>query len=89
MREGGLRAGLAYYRAAGLSAQQNRELSARGRLKMPVLAVSADQGSIPDMAGPLRAYAEDVEGVVIGRCGHFLPEEQPAAVAAELIRFFG
>lgn len=88
-KEGGLRAGLAYYRAADLSARQNRELSARGKLRMPVLALSADQGSIPDMAGPLRAYADDVRGVTIAHCGHFLPEEQPGAVAEALQRFFG
>lgn len=88
-KEGGLRAGLAYYRAADLSARQNRELSARGKLRMPVLALSADQGSIPDMAAPLRAYADDVRGVTIAHCGHFLPEEQPGAVAGELQRFFG
>lgn len=88
-KEGGLRAGMAYYRAAQLSARQNRELSGKGRLRMPVLAVSADQGSIPDMAGPLRQYAEDVRGVLIAHCGHFIPEEQPAATAAALIDFFG
>jgi len=87
-KDGGLRAGLAYYRSAALSAQQNRELSARGKLKLPVLALSADQGSIPDMAGPLRAFAEDVQGASITNCGHFLPEEQPVAVANELTTFF-
>ena len=53
-KDGGLRAGLAYYRAAYLSAQQNRELAAKGKLAMPVLALGSDQGSIPDMASPLR-----------------------------------
>jgi pimeloyl-ACP methyl ester carboxylesterase len=52
---------------------------------MPLLAVSADQGSIPDMAAPLHAYAADVRGVVIARSGHFIPEEQPTALARELI----
>ena len=88
MRDGGLRAGLAYYRAAALSAQQNRELAARGKLKVPVLALGSDQGSIADMATPLKAFAEDVRGGVIAHCGHFLPEEQPAAVAGELAKFF-
>lgn len=86
-KDGGLRAGLAYYRAASLSARQNRELNTKGKLKMPVLALSADQGSIPDMAGPLRAYANEVRGVTIAQCGHFLPEEQPSAVANELMGF--
>lgn len=88
-RDGGLRAGLAYYRAAAASARQNREPGARGKLRVPLLALSADQGSIRDMAGPLRAHAEDVRGATIAHCGHFLPEEQPAAVAAELLGFFG
>lgn len=87
-KDGGLRAGLAYYRAAALSAQQNRELFSRGKLKMPVLALGSDQGSIPDMASPLRTFAEDVHGGTIMACGHFLPEEQPDAVATELQAFF-
>ncbi len=88
-KDGGLRAGLAYYRAAFLSAQQNRELAARGKLAMPVLALGADQGSIADMAAPLRAYAEDVRGGVVANCGHLIPEEQPEAAARELAAFFG
>ena len=88
LKDGGLRAGLAYYRAAGQSARQNRELGAAGKLRMPVLALGADQGSIPDMATPLRTFAETVEGVTITACGHFLAEEQPDAVAAELRAFF-
>ncbi|WP_321784534.1 alpha/beta fold hydrolase [Paraburkholderia sp. J94] len=87
-KDGGLRAGLAYYRAAAESARQNRALSAQGKLAMPVLALSADHGSIADMAAPLRPYAESVEGTLIAHCGHFLPEEQPSAVAAEFARFF-
>jgi len=87
-KEGGLRAGLAYYRAAALSAQQNRELRTQGKLKMPLLALGSDQGSIPDMAAPLRAVAEHVHGGTIACCGPFLPEEQPVAVAAELTAFF-
>jgi microsomal epoxide hydrolase len=88
-KDGGLRAGLAYYRAAPLSAQQNRALCAKGKLKMPVLALGSDQGSIMDMASPLRAFAEDVSGGIMNNCGHFIPEEQPQALAEELMAFFG
>lgn len=88
-KDGGLRAGLAYYRAAALSAQQNRELCARGKLRIPILALGADQGSIMDMAAPLRNFADDVRGGTVANCGHFLLEEQPEAVARELAVFFG
>jgi pimeloyl-ACP methyl ester carboxylesterase len=88
-QDGGLRAGLAFYRAFAESAEQNRVLAGRGKLTVPVLALGADQGSIADMVTPFRAVAEDVTGGTIGHCGHFVPEEQPAAVAAELLAFFG
>jgi microsomal epoxide hydrolase len=87
-KDGGLRAGLGYYRAAALSARQNRELAERGKLPMPVLALGADQGSIADMATPLRSFAEDVRGSVMANCGHFIPEEQPEATARALTDFF-
>ena len=61
-------------------------LSARGKLPMPILVLSADQGSIADMAAPLRTYAEEVRGGVVANCGHFIPEEQPEAAARELGR---
>lgn len=88
-KEGGLRAGLGYYRAATLSAQQNRTLQAGGKLKVSLLALGADQGSISDMASPLRDFFCDVQGCTISYCGHFIPEEQPRAVADELAAFFG
>jgi pimeloyl-ACP methyl ester carboxylesterase len=43
-KPGGLRAGLAHYREAALSAQQNRELRAAGKLRPAVLALGGDQG---------------------------------------------
>jgi pimeloyl-ACP methyl ester carboxylesterase len=87
-KPGGLRAGLAHYREAALSAQQNREFRGAGKLRPPVLALGGDHGYGVDMVAPLRAFAHDVQGGAITFCGHFLPEEQPAAVARELIAFF-
>jgi pimeloyl-ACP methyl ester carboxylesterase len=85
---GGMRAGLSFYRAAARSAEQNRALVKQGKLKMPVLGLSADQGSIPDIAATLRPFASDVHGETIAHCGHFQSEEQPQAVADALLRFF-
>ena len=85
---GALRGGLAFYRAVTVSAEQNRALIGNGKLTMPVLAISADQGSIPDMAGPLRPFADDLRGETVASSGHFIPEEQPEAVAQLLGEFF-
>jgi pimeloyl-ACP methyl ester carboxylesterase len=85
---GGMRAGLAYYRAAARSAEQNRQMAAERKLGLPLLALSADQGSIPNMAAALRPYATDMKDETIERCGHFQPEEQPERVAEALSRFF-
>lgn len=84
----GLKGGLAYYRAVSLSAQQNRELSAKGKLEMPVLAVRADQGSMRDLVAQLQKIATNVRGTAIASCGHYLAEEQPDALARELQGFF-
>ncbi len=85
---GALRAGMAYYRAVAQSAEQNRALVDQGKLGMPVLAVSADYGSIRDMAGPLNAFAPHIQSAVIADCGHFIPEEQPEELARRLLTFF-
>ena len=84
----GLRAGMAYYRVAHVSAQQNRALAASSKLNVPVLAISADQGSIPDMAVGLKAHCDNVTGIRLQHCAHFIPEEQPVALAAQLHAFF-
>ena len=68
--------------------EQNGALTRESKLAMPVLAVSADQGSIRDMAGPLRAFAGSVRGETIAASGHFIPEEQSVVLARLLLDFF-
>ncbi|WP_349295648.1 alpha/beta hydrolase (plasmid) [Thioclava sp. 'Guangxiensis'] len=86
---GALRAGLAFYRSAAISARQNKRLGQAQRLSLPVLALGADQGSIPDLSGALAPFCADVHSNIIEECGHFQPEEQPKAVASALLDFFG
>ncbi|HAU5563742.1 TPA: alpha/beta hydrolase [Serratia fonticola] len=88
-QNGALRAGMAAYREVSVSAEQNRALLRdNGKLRMPLLAVSADQGSIPDMAIPFQEFAAEVSGIKIAHCGHFIPDEQPQALAEALREFF-
>ncbi|MFG2927630.1 alpha/beta fold hydrolase [Streptomyces achromogenes] len=86
--DGGLRTGLAYYRDAAESARKNRAALERRRLTVPVLGISSSHGSIPDMAASLSPWAENVTGVLVPDAGHYIPEEQPEAVAAALTDFF-
>ncbi|WP_405949406.1 alpha/beta hydrolase [Streptomyces prunicolor] len=87
--EGGLRAALAYFRDASESARENRAALASlgGHLNLPVLGISSSHGSIPDMAASLAPWAKNVTGAVIPDAGHFIPEEQPGAVAGALSAF--
>jgi len=83
----GWKGGLAYYRAIAISAEQNKTLSAERKLAIPILAVRADQGSMPDLVPQLQTIADHVTGTTIAS-GHYVPEEAPEALAAELKQFF-
>jgi len=56
--------------------------------KIPVrLLAVGGQHSIPTMGESLQPYFNDVKSVVISDSGHFVPEEQPEALAKSLIPF--
>lgn len=73
---GGLRGGFEYYRAYDTDADHNREHAA-DPLEIPVLALggAASFRSLPIQ--DMEAVASDVEGEVVDRCGHWIPEERP------------
>ncbi|GAA1694869.1 alpha/beta hydrolase [Streptomyces yatensis] len=85
--DGGLRASLAYYRDATESARKNHEALKRQHLTVPILGISSSHGSIPDMAASISPWADHATGVVVPDAGHFIPDEQPEAVAAALADF--
>ncbi|KQR77194.1 hydrolase [Burkholderia sp. Leaf177] len=84
---GGLRGMLGYYRAVEEDMRQNQKLFAN-RIKPPVLALGGDVGSAPTIHELMKPLCENLQGGVIEDCGHYIPEEQPEALAAELMRFF-
>jgi pimeloyl-ACP methyl ester carboxylesterase len=57
-----------------------------GKLHIRLLAVGG-QYSIPTMGEALRPYFESVQSIVIPDSGHFVPEEQPEALAKALLAF--
>ncbi|MFF0517389.1 alpha/beta fold hydrolase [Actinomadura nitritigenes] len=85
--DGGLRASLAYYRDAAESARKNHQALERQHLTVPILGISSSHGSIPDMAASISPWADDATGVVVPDAGHFIPDEQPEAVAAAIADF--
>jgi pimeloyl-ACP methyl ester carboxylesterase len=58
----------------------------KGKLPIRLLAVGGDH-SIPNMGESLRPYFNNVTPVVIAESGHFVPEEQPEALA-KVLRLF-
>jgi haloacetate dehalogenase len=60
------------------------------KIKMPVLALWGRQGVIEalfDCLADWREVATDVRGRAL-QCGHFIPEEKPQELIAELQRFW-
>jgi pimeloyl-ACP methyl ester carboxylesterase len=58
----------------------------KSKLPMRLLAVGGAH-SIPAMGDSLRPYFEQITSVVIPDSGHFVPEEQPQALAKALLDF--
>jgi pimeloyl-ACP methyl ester carboxylesterase len=58
----------------------------KNKLPIRLLAVGG-QYSIPNMGQALEPYFNSVTSVVIPDSGHFVPEEQPEALAKELLAF--
>ncbi len=89
-KPGALRAMFEYYRALPVDAEDNRAMLARGKLKMAVLALGGDKsfGRGLETLESLKRVAEDVRGGVIANSGHWVAEEAPQFVAAELLKFF-
>jgi haloacetate dehalogenase len=78
---------------AGATIDRAHDEANRGRRRIacPTLALWAGDGALPrfhpDPLEPWRTYAPQVTGHAIAGAGHFLMEEAPEAVAAELSRF--
>ncbi|MDH0340736.1 MULTISPECIES: alpha/beta fold hydrolase [Chromobacterium] len=83
---GGLRGGFAYYRAIPETMRQNQR-RAQSKLTMPVLAIGAEHATGNAPLDTMRGHADDLRGVVIPDCGHFIMEEAAAEFIAELLPF--
>ncbi|HEX7926188.1 MAG TPA: alpha/beta hydrolase [bacterium] len=89
---GTIRATCADYRAGAGIDLEHDAADADKRIEAPLLAVWAGKYRVADNFDVLavwREKARQVEGKPIMDSGHFIAEESPEALAAELIRFFG
>ncbi len=76
-----------YYRELPKSMEQVEKLKVGPKLTMPVLAIAGDVGVGPTMTSALEAVCSNLRGVVFEACGHYVPEEKPQQLLAELDRF--
>lgn len=76
---GAMHSGFAQFAAFDQDAADNRAFLARGKLKMPVLAIGGEKSFGPMMATVMRAAAENVREGIIPDSGHWIMEENPAA----------
>ena len=81
-----LRGSFGFYRAADVTIAQNEQRKLQP-LRMPVLAVGGANSTGENIAKSMRLTADDVRGVVIPDCGHFVAEEAPDELLAALTEF--
>jgi haloacetate dehalogenase len=88
---GTIRGGLEDYRAAASVDLADDERDLGSRLACPVLAIWGEYGKMHqlfDVLATWREKAGDVRGRALP-CGHFIPEEAPDELLAELLPFLG
>ncbi|MDX7901272.1 alpha/beta fold hydrolase [Aeromonas media] len=83
---GGLRAGFAYYRAIPQTIAQNKQ-RAEKKLLMPVLAIGADHATRDSPQQTMQGRAVNLQGAMLGECGHFVTEECPEQLMTVLLPF--
>jgi len=88
---GAMTAGFNLYRATRQDVIDNEAFIAAGKLPMSVLCFGGTEGRGRGMAAidSWRRVASDVRGGIAEGCGHWIPEERPEWVVAQLLEFFG
>lgn len=87
---GALHAGFEYYRNTPVDIANNEAILAKGKLPMPVLGLGGAEswGRGTEVLESCQRIANNVRGGVIEGAGHWVPEEQPEALVAQLVKFF-
>jgi len=83
-RPGAMHAAFNQFAAFSQDAIDNPAFLAKGKLKMPVLAIGGEQSYGSAIADDIRFVADDVTSAVIPNAGHWLMEEQTATTVATI-----
>ncbi|MCX4958620.1 alpha/beta fold hydrolase [Streptomyces virginiae] len=81
-----IRAGNAWYRAFR---QDIDDLAGYSPVTAPLLALGGEHSNHERLLAAVPALGTDTRVVRVDGCGHYLPEERPEFVTAELTRFLG
>jgi pimeloyl-ACP methyl ester carboxylesterase len=76
-----------HFAAFAQDAVDNQELVARGKLKMPVLAIGGDHSYGAKLAVEVAFAASNVRAAVIKDSGHWIMEEQPQQALPVILAF--
>jgi pimeloyl-ACP methyl ester carboxylesterase len=81
-----LRGSFGFYRAFDKTLEQNKQRKMRP-LTMPVLAIGGAESWGEEVGNRMKAFGEDVQGVVISGAGHWVAEQAPEELLGELNAF--
>ncbi|MBI4611214.1 MAG: alpha/beta hydrolase [Candidatus Rokubacteria bacterium] len=86
---GAMRAAFDDYRAGGTIDLEHDAADRQKKVSVPTLVLwsGSRQAQAADMLEVWKARCERVEGYAVADCGHFIPEEQPAAVIDAILKF--
>ena len=84
--EEALRGSFELYREFPSMIMQNEQRKSR-RLTMPVLAIGGEQSGGEGVAATMKLVADDVKGAVLAGSGHWVAEQAPDQLLAELTDF--
>jgi len=86
-RPGNMHCAFEQFAAFSRDATDNKALALKGKLAMPILAVGGDKSFGTTQAEVMRFVANDVTPQVLADSGHWVMEEQPAAMTAIIQSF--
>jgi pimeloyl-ACP methyl ester carboxylesterase len=86
-RPGNMHSAFEQFAAFPQDATDNKALAQKGKLPMPILAVGGDKSFGTMQAEVMKVVATDVTPQVLPNSGHWVMEEQPAAMTAMIKAF--